>query len=393
MPSDLFFSERVPRTHNSNRLSDLLGRLRSEGRAIVNLAESNPTRCGIRQDWVLDSMATPESLSYQPDPRGLLSAREALAERLACAPDSLFLTASTSEAYSWLFKLLADPGDTILVPKPGYPLFDYLAGLEGVRVAPYRLAYAHPSGWTIDRDSLEGAAASTGAKAVVVINPNNPTGSYLKKDERDFLRSLCAERGLALISDEVFLPYALEADASRASMAGSDACLTVTLDGLSKLLCLPQVKLGWMRLDGPAMLVEEAAARLDIIADTFLSASAPAMNALPDMLTRADAFVARLVGRLSGNLADLRSVFGSPQSPYRVLRCEGGWTALLECPRVESDEDMALALLRDEGLYVHPGYLYDFEREGVLTLSLLLEPEVFSTGVRALKRRLDRMIG
>lgn len=364
----------------------------SEGRAILNLSESNPTRCGLFPEGVLAALSNAASLEYHPDPRGLPGARQALALRLDCEPDDLFLAASTSEAYGWLFKLLCDPGDAVLVPKPGYPLFDYLAGLEGVRAIPYRLEYKHADGWFIDLDGLEQAAAATGARALVVINPNNPTGSFIRQAERARLVDFCSRNGMALISDEVFLPYALEADGSQESLGGQDGCLTFILDGLSKLMCLPQLKLGWIRVGGPPALRGQAMARLEVIADTYLSAGAPAMNALPLLLPGADAFVARTRRRLLLNLGVLKERFGGDDSPFRVLRCDGGWIALLECPRIETDEDLALGLLEAEGVAVHPGYFFDFEREGCLALSLLLEPPRFAEGVDRLGRFLDRII-
>lgn len=384
------FSGRIAAAAHDNRLAQAAAARRASGLPILNLAESNPSRCGLSPAGVLEALAAPENLRYAPDPRGLLVARRALAARLGCAEDRLFLAASTSEAYAWLFKLLCDPGQAVLVPKPGYPLFDYLAGLEGLRALPYRLEYRHPGGWAIDIDALMKAADEQGARAIVVINPNNPTGSYLGEAERRALVDFAASRGIALISDEVFLPYALEGEGR--SLGGEDACLCFTLDGLSKLLCLPQLKLGWIRVSGPAEAAREAASRLEVIADTYLSAGAPAMNALPALLPRADAFVASVRARLRANLAAMRAAFEGPESPYRVLRCEGGWTALLECPRVGTDEELALGLLEAEGLALHPGYLYDFEREGYLALSLILPPDDFARGMDGLKRYLDGLL-
>ncbi len=359
---------------------------------VLNLAESNPTRCGLQAPGVLEALALPESLVYTPDPRGLIRARKALGERLLCKPEELFLAASTSEAYGWLFKLLCDPGDAVLVPKPGYPLFDYLAGLEGVRALPYALDYRHPRGWAIDIDRLLLDAAREKAKAIVLINPNNPTGSYIRADERVRIVEACACLGMAIIADEVFLPYALEDDGAQRSFGGESACLCFTLDGLSKLLCLPQLKLAWLRLSGPEALLAEASARLEIIADAYLSAGAPAMNALPSLLPAADGFVLSLQKRMQENMAALRGLFEEEGSPYRVLRCEGGWTAVLECPRVDSDEELALGLLLHAGVLVHPGYLFEFERDGYLTISLIVPPEQFRRGAAAMRGYLDGLL-
>ena len=387
------FSSRVGPLRGSNPVSALMDSLRAAGRPVINLAESNPTRCGLSPGGVMAALADPASLSYSPDPRGLPVAREALAARLDCGTGELFLAASTSEAYSWLFKLACDPGDAVLVPKPGYPLFDWLAGLEGVRAQPYRLGYAHGAGWRIDLDALRDAAVASDARALVVIHPNNPTGSYLRDAERRAVVELCAERGMALISDEVFRPYAVEAARPPASLGGERDCLCFSLDGLSKLLCLPQLKLGWIRASGPPAALAGALARLEIIADTYLSAGAPAMNALPALLAGADSFVDGVRQRLARNLASARRILGEGSTPYRVLRCDGGWTAIVECPRLHTDEELALRLLEEEGVAVQPGYLFDFEREGYLAVSLILPPERFDAGVSALRRCLDRMLG
>ncbi len=386
------FSSRVGADTHDNRIALLARELKATGIPVLNLAESNPTRCGLVYPGTLDALGEPASLAYEPDSRGLLVARTALSRRLGCSPQELFLSASTSEAYAWLFKLLCEPGEAVLVPKPGYPLFDYLAGLEGVRAEPYRLEYSHPHGWRIDIDELAERAGRCGARAVVVINPNNPTGSYLAREERERLVALCAERGLTIISDEVFLPYALEADGTQASLGGEDRCLCFTLDGLSKLMCLPQLKLGWMRVSGPPDAVGQAQSRLEVIADTYLSAGAPVMNALPSLLPGADAFVSSVRARLARNLAVLKARFGAPDSPWRVLRCDGGWTAILECPRLCPDEDLVLGLLRAEAVMAHPGYFFDFERDGCLALSLILEPGRFDEGLCRLKRYLDSLL-
>jgi aspartate/methionine/tyrosine aminotransferase len=363
--------------------------LKAMGVEILNISDSNPTRHGLTPGGVVEALSCQASLDYQPDPRGLESARLALAARFGGGADSYFLSASTSEAYAWIFKLLCNPGDTVLVPKPGYPLFDSLAGLEAVQTVQYRLEYRHPAGWAIDLHDLKTAAIVAKAKAIVIINPNNPTGSYASAAERSAIVSFCAEHGIALIADEVFFPYALEARDDRLRFGGETACLTFALDGLSKLLCLPQMKLGWIRISGPSEATREAATRLELIADTYLSAGAPVMNALPALLDRADPFVRLLQRRLSLNLAVARTVFGGADSPFRVLRCDGGWTVLLEYPRFASEEDTVLGLLRYEHLAVQPGYFFDLERDGYLALSLILEPEVFNAAVVRLRQYLD----
>jgi len=383
------FSIRLGHHTGQNSIARLSAELKDAAIPVLNVSDSNPTRQGLTPGGVVEALTSGTCLDYHPDPRGLESTRLALAARFGGGADSYFLSASTSEAYAWIFKLLCNPGDTVLVPKPGYPLFDSLAGLEAVRTVQYHLEYRHPAGWAIDLDDLRTAATSSNAKAIVVINPNNPTGSYASSQERHAIVAFCAEQGIALIADEVFFPYALEAKDDRSRFGGETSCLTFALDGLSKLLCLPQMKLGWIRISGPTAVCREAAFRLALIADTYLSAGAPVMNALPALLERADPFVLQLRQRLSLNLASARTLFGGSDSPFRVLRCDGGWTALLEYPRYATEEETVLGLLRDEHLAVQPGYFFDLDRDGYLAVSLILEPEVFSSAMRRLRRYLD----
>jgi alanine-synthesizing transaminase len=395
--------------------------MRARGSPIVDFSESNPTRVGLYGERgglgeecqgasPLALFLDPANLRYEPDPRGLLRAREALALSyggsaksrktvpgiVQPSPDDLFLCASTSEAYAWLFKLLCDPYDTVLVPKPGYPLFDYLAGLEAVEARPYRLEYAHPAGWRIDLDSVEAALKAGRAKALVVINPNNPTGSYISPEERKALVELCARSGCALIADEVFYGFPAEApaalDAERSSFVGEEGALTFVLDGLSKRLGLPQMKLGWIAASGPEKELREAKGRLEILADAYLSAGTPIMNALPSLLDAAGDFALRTCSRLERNLASLRTILEGPASPHRVLRCQGGWTAIVESPRLLSEEELALGLLREEGLWSHPGYFFDMEREAFFTAGLILQPEILERGARAYAAYFERLM-
>jgi hypothetical protein len=351
----------------------------------------------------LELFLDPDNLRYEPDPQGLLRAREALALTYKAvpgsghpAPEDLFLCASTSEAYAWLFKLLCDPGDAVLVPKPGYPLFDYLAGLEAVEGRPYRLEYAHPAGWRIDLDSVEAALAAGRAKALVLINPNNPTGSYVRVDERKALAALCAEYGCAIIADEVFFGFPVEEEAAgndgSSSFVGEEGVLTFVLDGLSKRLGLPQMKLGWIAASGPEKELSEAKGRLEIIADSYLSAGTPIQNALPKLLETSEHFARRCCDRLGANIAALRSTLEYPGSPHRVLRCRGGWTAIVESPRLFSEEELASILLREEGLWSLPGYFFDMEREAFFTVGLILQPELLERGARAYAACFERLM-
>lgn len=391
------FSRRIPPVREPNALSVALAEARASGRRILNLAETNPTKTDVAlpAEEILAAVSRPACLAYDPDPRGLTAARAAVSDWYASSgpvvdQDEIFLTASTSEGYGWLFKLLCDPGDAVLVPKPGYPLFDYLAGLEGVESVSYRLEYEHPRGWRVDLDALEALVRTRRPKAVVLIHPNNPTGSYVSPGERGRISACCREARAALIVDEVFQPYALDDD-PEPSFAGEAETPTLVLNGFSKLLGLPQMKLGWIAVAGPAGFRTEAAARLEIIADTYLSASAPIQHAARELLPRAAAFTGRLRERLTSNLSFLRAALEGEGSPHRVLRCSAGWTAVVEVPKLVSEEDMVLGLLREEDVYLHPGFLYDFEREAFLTVSLLVRPEVFREAVFRLKDFLDRL--
>ncbi len=395
------FSSRLPPPPSDNALALAWARRKAAGLELIDLADSNPTRVGASfpEAEFLAALEDGRNARYEPDPRGLSRVREAIAARLAREgaggdfdPERIFCAASTSEGYSWLFKLLCDPGDAVAVPRPGYPLFDYLAGLEAARAVPYRLEYVHPEGWRVDLDSLEAALVSGGVRAIVIINPNNPTGSYVGGAEREAVVSLASRHGSALVVDEVFRPYALES-AAAASFAFEERVPTFVLDGMSKLAGSPQLKLGWIALGGPSAWRADAAARLEVIADSYLSASAMAMNAAPTLLAGADRFVAGLRGRLARNLASLRASLEAPDSPFRVLTCHGGWTALVEAPRFEPEEDFALKLIEEDGVRVHPGHFFDLERDGVYALSLILEPERFDRGVALFRRRFGEAIG
>jgi aspartate/methionine/tyrosine aminotransferase len=392
------FSSRLGEPSPPNELSNLKAALLASGRPILDFSASNPTRVELRTrasaGELMLALGSPENRLYTPDPRGLLVARRAVAAMYAgrdpgpgapptapLDPASLFLCASTSEAYGWVFKLLCDPGDRVLVPKPGYPLFDYLAGLEGLATRAYRLEYQHPRGWSIDLDSLAAGIADPGVRVLVLINPNNPTGSYVSAAERAAIMELCARHGVAIVSDEVFFPFRLEGSGCR-SFLGEEGVLCFVLDGLSKLLGLPQLKLGWIAASGPERELAGAVSRLEIIADTYLSAGSPVMNALPSLLEGAGPFVIELKRRLAANLAALKGILEGPDSPHRVLRCEGGWTAIIQSPRLESEEELAKGLLLEEGLATQPGYFFDMESEAFFTASLILPPGAFLDGAR-----------
>lgn len=366
-----------------NRLSRLLDERRSSGAAVLDLTESNPTAAGFAYptERILAALADPGALRYQPAAAGLPSARAAVSEDYYSGrvdPSRILLTASTSEAYAFVFKLLADPGDEVLVPRPSYPLFDFLAALDGVRPVQYPLVYQH--GWAIDFDALT-RAITPRSRAIVLVNPNNPTGSFLKQSELGPLIALCRENNLALISDEVFADYSLRADARLLrSLTEVTEIPTFCLSGLSKVAGLPQLKLGWI------VAAEPAFERLELIADTYLSVSSPVQLAAPVLLGLRSEIQDQILARVRANHEFLQSRIG-PASPWRLLESEGGWYAILEAPRIQSEEEWVLSLLETDGVLAQPGFFFDFEREAFLVLSLLTAGDVFQEGVRRVLAR------
>ncbi len=389
------FSRRLTWDLTPNALTLAIERRRARGDALLDLTGSNPTAAGlpIAGGEILAALGDPEALVYRPDPRGLPSAREALAAWLGrdgrrVSPERLFLSSSTSEAYGWLFELLADPGDAILTPTPSYPLFEYLAGRAGLVLRPWRLEY--DGRWNIDRASVLDAARA-GARAIVAIHPNNPTGSFLSNGDLAFLAET-AGRDLALISDEVFVDFALTEAPGRAPTAlAQERCLTFVLGGLSKAAGLPQMKLAWIVVGGPDDLVEQAIARLELIADSVLSPSAPIQHALPRILALIPAFQAAARARLRANLAVAARVF-APPAAASLLPVEGGWTLPLRLPAVHTGEQWAIQLVDDEGILVQPGYFYDFEGEAFVVVSLLTPELDFAAGLSRLRAAVDRSI-
>ncbi len=366
-----------------NRFAAALERHRAAGREALDLTESNPTRCGFAYDpSLLSALADRHALAYDPHPKGLRVAREAVCgyygQRGAeVDPEQIILTASTSEGYSFLFRLLCEPGDEVLVPAPSYPLFEFLAAIQDVKLVPYSLIYDH--GWQIDLHSLS-AAATACTRAILVVHPNNPTGSFVKPAEMDSLDALCRERRVALVADEVFLDYA-HGGGARPSFASPRQALTFTLSGISKICALPQMKLAWIVTSGPPELAGEALARLEVIADTYLSVSTPVQLALPEFLAQRDEIQRQVKERVAANLAELDRQLAS-QKPVRRLEVEGGWYVVLRVPATRSDEQLAIALLQQQSVIVHPGHFYDFPGEGFLVVSLITPAEVFAEGVR-----------
>ena len=379
------FSRRLPESLAPNAIARAVADLRAAGAALLDLTETNPTAVGLAYPAdLLDPLASADALRYRPDPRGLASAREAIAAEIArdgagAGADRILLTASTSDAYALLFKLLCDPGDAVLVPQPSYPLFDWLTRLEGVPARPYRLEYH--GRWSIDRASVA-EALTPSTRALLVVSPNNPTGSMLRRADLDWLIELCASRAIALIGDEVFAGYPLapRPDAASMAAAGDTPALTVSLGGLSKSAGLPQVKLGWMIVQGPAALRDAALARLEVIADAYLSVSTPVQIAAPALLARGRTIRAAIAARVAGNLAALRARLAA--WPAVTLRePEGGWSAVLEVPRTSSEEALVVRLLHEARVMIHPGHFFDFPGEAFLVMSLLPDPAVFRAAV------------
>jgi aspartate/methionine/tyrosine aminotransferase len=382
------FSHRTSWPLIPNPLSRAIGEARASGRKIFDLTISNPTEAGIRPDTetVLAALANPEAMRYDPQPRGLFETRQSVCRYyreshgvLDLDPERLVLTTSTSEAYSYVFRLLSNPGDEILVPKPSYPLFEFLADLSDVELIPYSLLYDH--GWQIDLDSLT-RAATPRSRAVILVHPNNPTGSYVSSSEVSAINAFCQERELALIVDEVFLDYAHNRSRHR-SFVTNHATPTFTLSGISKISLLPQMKLAWVAASGPDEFVAAAGARLEMIADTFLSMNTPVQLAAPVLLEQRRRVQPILLDRLVANLVGLDRQLASHLSCTRLV-VEGGWYVVLRVPVVESDEELAIRLLRETSVSVHPGHFYDFPVEGHLVLSLITEPSVFREGVARL---------
>ena len=372
------YSTRLEWNVQPNPIAALLDEKRRSGAVLFDLTESNPTAAGIvyPAGVIGRALADTRALRYEPTPAGLPSAREAVASYyrgrgVAVDPSRVLLTASTSEAYAYLFKLLSDPGDEVLAPRPSYPLLEYLARLESVNVRQYPLFYDH--GWHLDIAALRGLIGPR-TRAIVLVNPNNPTGSYLKRGELAELCTICGEHDLALISDEVFSDYALRDDPHRASTV-IGAHRAFALSGLSKIVGLPQMKLGWM-------VVNDASAfeRLELIADTYLSVGTPVQLALPALLDACTSVQHQITARTRANFALLQA------QPLTVLDVEGGWYAIVQVPRVRTEQEWVLELLSRYNVLVQPGFFYDFDREAFLILSLLTRPEEFEEGLRRIVR-------
>lgn len=378
------FSRRTDWKLTPNPFTEAQREVSAAGRKVFDLTASNPARAGLHYDAeaILNSLKNPKAMDYDPQPKGLRSAREAVAAyyreqhgEFLIDPESLVLTTSTSEGYSYVFRLLSNPDDEVLVPKPSYPLFEFLADLQDVKLAPYPLLYDH--GWQIDFPSLA-RAVTLRTRALVVVHPNNPTGSYVSSGERAQLNSFCREHGIALIVDEVFLDYPHDG-APRPSFVLNPDVLTFTLSGLSKISGLPQMKLAWVATSGAAPAVVAAMDRMEVIADTYLSMNAPIQLAAPVLLEQRKNIQPLLLDRLRVNLSELDRQL-TQQKAVQRLQVEGGWYAVLRVPVTQSDEELAIALLHKASVLVHPGHFYDFPSDGYLIVSLLTPPTGFREG-------------
>lgn len=374
-----------------NRLSEALARHRAAGKRLIDLTVSNPTECGFVYDQsaILDALRNVQSLKYEPIERGLASARQAVAEYYAergasVDIEDIFLTTSTSEAYSYVFRLLCNPGDEILVPAPSYPLFDFLADIQDVKLVRYPLVY--DQGWQFDFHTLE-QSITPRVRGIVVVNPNNPTGHFVKRAEMEKLNAICAERQLALIADEVFLDFSLHGQ-TPLSFAGNRDVVTFAMSGLSKICGLPQMKAAWVVVGGPPEPKKEALVRLEVIADTYLSMNAPIQLAMPTFLAQRRGFQEQLMARMRRNLVELDRQLALQKVCSR-LEVEGGWYVVLRVPATQTDDELPLSLLAGSGVHVHPGHFYDLPANGYLVVSLISRETEFSTGLDTLLKRLD----
>jgi len=388
------FSRRTDWHRDLNRLTEALAGRRNLGLPVADLTISNPTECGLSYpvERILSAISAPDSLHYSPDPKGLHSAREAIArfyreQNVVVDPSDIFITSGSSESYAHLFRILCNPGDSVLIPAPSYPLFDYLARINDLTTESYELSYDH--GWHLDLSSLRKAVTAS-TRAIILINPHNPTGMFLKHEDFVKIQEIAADRELSLIVDEVFSAYGTGETAGRvATTAGMNGCLTFTLNGLSKLCALPQMKLGWVVVGGTRQTTREASERLEIVSDTFLSANTPVQHGLTELFRAGEGVREQIMARCAANRDVLVSRL-SHGSVCSVLESEGGWNAIMKVPTTKSEEAWALELLEREGVFVYPGYFFDFTGEGYLVVSLLVDPAEFRRSVEVLLNYIDK---
>ncbi|MGC1298601.1 MAG: pyridoxal phosphate-dependent aminotransferase [Alloacidobacterium sp.] len=387
----LHFSARTNWETTETDLSRALRERRESGLPIYDLTASNPTQCGFTYDEaaILSPLAAPDALIYDPNPQGMLRAREAVcayyrSHGAAVDPAHIFLTTSTSEAYSYVFRLLCDPGDEVLIAQPSYPLFDFLAALDDVKLVPYALFYDH--GWHLDIEAVR-RRITPRTRAIALVNPNNPTGHFTKANDRAQLEALCVKHGLALIIDEVFLDYPLK-ETGHSFATGPHPALSFVLSGLSKIAGLPQMKAAWISVFGPAAFgpdeeLRQSLTRLEVIADTFLSMNGPIQQALPHWLAHRHAIQQQISQRTGGNLETLDALL-TQQTMVTRLDVEAGWYAILRIPAIRRDEETAIRLIHESGVSTHPGYFFGFSGDGWLVVSLLTPEIDLERGMRAI---------
>ena len=365
------FSSRFNYELSDNPLNILLNRKKSNGDKIIDLTISNPTLAGFKyeEEVIISAISQPASLTYKPSPNGLIEARDAICHyykdsKSDINADSIFLTSGTSEAYSFIFKLLCNPGDEILIPKPSYPLIDFIAGLENIDVFKYPLVY--DGCWKIDLLRLK-SMVSKKVKAIIIINPNNPTGSYLNRDELDKINGICIDNDIAIISDEVFLDYKFSENVKPFSLTGNKKVLTFVLSGLSKICALPQLKLSWIQINAPDDIFSKVIERMEIITDTFLSVGTPVQNAAAKLISSRRYIQNQILTRININLKFLKNEIKKSNNSI-LLVPKGGWYAILKFNDNIPDEERCLKLLQEHNIYIHPGYFYDFEKDGLKNL-------------------------
>lgn len=382
------YSQRLPWDVSSNSLTGLLRAKRLACVPLLDLTVSNPTEAfaDYPHKAIQDAYAHVDDFTYKPDPFGQEQARSAIAELygrrgIAISPDRLVLTASTSEAYALLFKLFGDPESEILAPAPSYPLFEYLAALESLRIVPYRLVY--DGAWSIDWANLREQIGPR-TRAIVIVNPNNPTGSFLKRWEAEELFQIAQQHELPIISDEVFLDYSFgESGDKQKTLIGSESILSFSLDGFSKTAVMPQMKLGWIAINGREEQVEIARARFELLLDTYLSVSTPVQCAAPELLHIGAEFQHKVAARTKRNLNSLSRCLHN--TPAHALHTEGGWSVIVQLPRTHSEETWVSRLLEEQGVIVQPGYFFDMASEAYVVRSLITPPETFDEGIVRLR--------
>jgi len=391
MTNSFHFSQRTNWELSSNKITTVVDSLKKDNVGIINLTESNPTQCGFGYPKrILKSLYDKKNFVYAPDAQGLLEARRAIceyynAQQLDVRPEQIFLTSSTSEAYSYLFRLLADPDDEFLFPRPSYPLFQFLGDLNDITLGFYPLRYLNQ--WVIDFEALDDLLTAK-TKGVVLVNPNNPTGSFIKAYELEALNQICQKHHLSIICDEVFHDFSFSTHQKYLSLVNNKSVLTFVLSGLSKTLGLPQMKLSWIVMSGPDSLVEDAKKRLEVIADTYLSVNTPVQQACGSWLKYHRDLQQQILKRIRQNLHLLQN-FAS-KGIYQLLNAEGGWYAVLKLFPNHKEEEIVLECLDRDHVFIHPGYFFDFPDEPYLVLSLLPQEDIFEKGVLRVLSRISQ---